>query len=519
MISKTQTQIHSMTIRLLIFLVCLVWLGAGKTAAQETTPTLATAIEQRATESDAAESKEGDGLRFNFRGVPLDTVLEYLSRAAGYVIVREADVQGRLDVVSHEPLSNEEAINLLNSVLNKKGYAAVQNGRVLTIVTNEEARKRDIPVQMSRNPQDVPKNDEMVTQIIPVTRASVAQLIQNLEPLLPSYAVISANESSSAIILTATQTDIRRMMEIIQALDTTMSAVSTLRVFKLQYADATEVARMISDLFRAQNTAGQSSGGGRRGGMPPFMMFGGQGGEGGNRQSGGTQSIVQVVAVADTRTNSVVVSAPAEAMDALEGLIAQVDNVETEVTEIRVFPLQYADASTMAETIKSVFSDTQQASSSSNRGGGRSSFFQRFMPPGMDPGSQQGSSQTGGGGRTTAKVSAVADTRTNSVVVNAEGTVMQQIAQMVKELDSNPAKERKVFVYPLNYADPEETAQILEQMFGGTTNNRATTRRNTNNRNTGNSARSNTSSNQRRSSGNSGSNVPGGLGSGMSFGN
>ena len=85
---------------------------------------------------------------------------------------------------------------------------------------------------------------------------------------------------------------------------------------------------------------------------------------------------------------------------------------------------------------------------------------------------------------------------------------MEQIAQMVTQLDNNPAKERKVFVYPLNYADPEETAQILEQMFGGTTTNR-TTRRNTNNRNTGNSARSNTSSNQRR--GGSNSNVPGGL--------
>ncbi len=53
------------------------------------------------------------GLRLNFRGVSLDTVLSYLSDAAGFIIVLETKVEGKVDVWSNQPLSKDEAVNLL----------------------------------------------------------------------------------------------------------------------------------------------------------------------------------------------------------------------------------------------------------------------------------------------------------------------------------------------------------------------------------------------------------------------
>ena len=61
----------------------------------------------------------------NFRGVPLDLVLNYLSEAAGYIIVLDTQVRGKVDVWSNTPVSKEEAINILNSVLSRNGLAAI----------------------------------------------------------------------------------------------------------------------------------------------------------------------------------------------------------------------------------------------------------------------------------------------------------------------------------------------------------------------------------------------------------
>src|SRR5439155_7118154 len=82
---------------------------------------------------DETSTKNGSepekGLRLNFRGVPLEMVLNYLSDAAGFIIVMESKVEGKVDVWSNQPLNKDEAVDLLNTILNKNKYAAIRNGR------------------------------------------------------------------------------------------------------------------------------------------------------------------------------------------------------------------------------------------------------------------------------------------------------------------------------------------------------------------------------------------------------
>src|SRR5437868_1836459 len=133
-------------------------------------------------------SETEKGLRLNFRGVPLETVLNYLSDAAGFIIVLETKVEGKVDVWSNQPLSKDEAVDLLNTILNKNKYTAIRNGRTLTIVSLEDAKKRNIPVKKGADIENIPVSDEMVTQIIPVRHANDGQLTANLQPLLGTYA-------------------------------------------------------------------------------------------------------------------------------------------------------------------------------------------------------------------------------------------------------------------------------------------------------------------------------------------
>jgi len=241
----------------------------------------------------AATSKApADGtLRLNFRGVPIEMVLDYLSDAAGFIIIKETDVKGKVDAWSNRPLTIDEAVDLLNTILNKNDYAAIRNGRTLTIVSKDEAKKRDIPVIPGGEAERIPKTDEMVTQIIPVKHANITSLVNNLRPLIGTYAEMTVNESANSLIITATQRDIKRMTEIINALDESISGTSSIRVFPLKYADAKELSTVIKELFPATT---QQQGGNRGGGFNPFgggggfnpfgggvNPFGGRGGGGG----------------------------------------------------------------------------------------------------------------------------------------------------------------------------------------------------------------------------------------------
>jgi general secretion pathway protein D len=428
-------------------------------------------------------------LRLNFRGVPLDMVLNYLSDAAGFIIVLDTEVKGKVDVWSNQPLSKEEAVQLLNTVLSKNGYAAIRNGRTLKIVSREEAKTKDVPVKSGNDPEEIPKSDEMVTQVITVKHANAAQLIQNLQPLLPSYArdSFTANESGNALVLTASQSDVRRMVEIIKALDDSISSTSSIRVFPLRYADAKELANAVKELFQPQTQQNQGNrgggffnnpffGGGGAFGGGAFGGAGGAGGQAGRRTAGGSgaAATIRVVAVPDEHSNALIVSAPEDAMPMIEKLVNELDVAVADITELRVFHLNNADPMEMSDILSDLFPDDSKTGSNANasdfrfnQGGNRGGAQGGFRPFGGGIFGNANQNQTAGSQRTKkmGRVISVPDQRTSSLIVSAAGELMPQIEQMIAQLDASPAKKQKVFVFSLEHADVQQAEQIIRDMF------------------------------------------------------
>lgn len=470
----------------------------GKTGASN-----AAAIKDATNPTANGKTVNGEGIRLNFRGVTLDTVLDYLSQTAGFVVVKEAQLDGTVDVFSHQPLTKDEAVALLNTVLHEKGFAAVRNERTLTIVKRTDAKLKDLRVQTGSDPEKIPKTDEMITQVVPVLHTDATKLVENLQPLVDSsYATMSANESSNAVLITDTQKNIRRLTEIIEALDSSISSISTVRVFNLKSADAKQIATIITEVFKTDTTSGNQRRGGMNFPMPPFMDRGGrgggdQGGQSGTGQSEARNAASKVVAVADERTNSVVVTAPEELMPVIEKLMVDVDQVTEDQTEIWVFQLKYADATEMETILTNLFPQTSTTTS------GQSQFAPRFGQGGMGgmmggpggmmggPGGMGGMGRSGGMGSSSqsgvsqrqlqqSTVRAVADPRTNSIIVYAASETMSQIKQMIEQLDARQDKKQQVFVYKLNHADVENVATILRNIFETNNYNSSNRQSNTN---------------------------------------
>jgi type II secretory pathway component GspD/PulD (secretin) len=396
------------------------------------------------------------GLRLNFRGAPLDLVLDYLSDAAGFIINVETELTGKVDVWSHQPLNREEAVALLDTVLARHGFAAIRQDRTLTIVSRDEAKKRDIPVVSGNNPDDIPRSDEIVTQIIPVRFISATLLVRDLQGLLPESAALTANEGGNALVLTDTRASIRRMTEIVQALDTAVSSVSTVRVFALRFADAKTLATMIRDLFQSQETSGRNQQGGNAARFLQAFRGGNRGGGDGAAASdpaGGRAPTPRVVAVADERSNSVVVSAPEEQMLVIENVVQEVDTDIEEITELRVFRLQHADPSETATLLTSLFPDPTTSTRGNNNQRGP-----RF-------GGQNAAADSSSRTLSQSRVIATPDLRTGSIVVSASRNLMTQIAVMISQLDEDPARKQQVFVYSVEDTDPQAVQQVLQSLF------------------------------------------------------
>jgi general secretion pathway protein D len=291
------------------------------------------------------------GLRMNFRGVPLEQVLNYLSEAAGFIIILDTKVTGKFDAWSNQPLSKAEAVDLLNTVLNKNGYAAIRRDRTLTIVNRDEVKTRDIPVILESDPNKIPKTDEIVTQIITVRFVEVAQLLKDIQPLVSLSTTITANEAGNSIIITDTRANINRVAQIIKAVDMGAENVTEVRVFPLEFADPTEMAALLTSLYADDGqTGGQNQGrGGQRGGG---------GGGGGFREFFRIKSRTKVTAVADPRTSSVIVTAAMEMMAPIEEMVKRLDANPAKKQKVYVYQVDPGDVTQVQSVLKEMFETT-----------------------------------------------------------------------------------------------------------------------------------------------------------------
>jgi len=293
---------------------------------------------------------------------------------------------------------------------------------------------------------------------------------------------LTANESGNALVLTDTQADIRRMAQIVRALDTSISGISTIRVFPLRYADAKDLATELKEIFPAPDTSNRNNNNmGGRGQM--FGRFGGPGmppadPNAGTGVSEARRAASRVTLVADDRTNSLIVSAPDEVMPTIEELVKQIDTNAENITELRVFPLKFADPQDMADMLASLFPDDSKTDNNRSQiQFGRGGFGGRGMFGGANNAQAASSTRSKQKGR----VLAVAEPRTASLIVSAATDLMPQIAEMIAQLDANPAKKQKVFVYSLENADVDNVQQVLQDMFQSQNSRNSNSRQNNTN--------------------------------------
>lgn len=310
----------------------------------------------------AGDSGEGGikrsngGLMLNFRDANIDVILDELSAEAGFIIVREVKPTGRVSLTSRQPVSPEDAVTLLNTVLYNAGYSAIQQGRILKIVSRDRARRLNIPVRTGANPDLIEPTDELITQVIPLRYAEATQLREDLAPLINPEADFTANASSNALVITDTSANVRRVVQIINALDTSMAEAVSVRVFQLKYANATATAQLINTVFGDLMVGGagqEPQQEGRRGGGP------------GNwrerirreamREVAQTQRGNRVNAAADERTNSVVVTGSEDALQAVAEVLKELDENPVADEQVFVYRLRNAQAQNVEVVLNNIF--------------------------------------------------------------------------------------------------------------------------------------------------------------------
>lgn len=369
-------------------------------------------------------------LQLSFRNSGIDGILSLFEKTSGITIVKDPTLIGTMTVTSAKPVTLNQAFQILSTTLSLKGYSLAKEENLLVI------RKKDAGGRG-----------------------------------------FGGGGFDPSVFMSASQPE------------------SKLKVYLINYANASQLARVVNDVFAPAGGGfggfggfggggGGFGGGGNRFGGGAGGRFGGGGAAGGGAgafaqmfANRGSQS--QVKASSDDFSNSVIVNAPDNLQDQVRDLIAKLDKQTEDPLKSKVYKLQFANSTDIVPVVQNVLNANTprgKGGASTQQTAGPQAFFNAIR------------GNVAGSGTVTA------DSRTNSVVVSATQANLDLIEKVVAELDTQVKYEPSTFVVSLANARADDVATLIQQAFGqrqglngartGTTNqNRNTTNRTNNNNN------------------------------------
>ncbi|PLW88110.1 type II secretion system secretin GspD [Halioglobus japonicus] len=316
----------------------------------------------------------GQDFTVNLKETDIQELIKFVAEVTGTTIVVDPAVKGKVKVVSSKPVSRDELYDLFLSILEVHGYTAVRSGGVVRVIQSKDARSA--PVSLAD--EKVRPGDEYVTQVIRLDNISAAKLIPVLRPLVPQQAHMAAYAPSNAIIISDVSANIERIRGIIERMDN--SAVQKTDIIQLRYAVAEDVVSMLDQLNKSEA-----------------------------KQSGGAEP--EVLLVADSRTNSVLVTGDELERARAAQLIRHLDTPLEQSGNVKVVYLEYAQATEIAEVLTRVMQNIDKLDENENkrRSGGNTSTIE-------------------------------ADEGTNALIITADADEMAALEAVIHRLDIRRAQ-------------------------------------------------------------------------------
>src|ERR1700735_2766182 len=98
----------------------------------------------------------------NFVNADIDQVAKAIGAATGKTIIVDPRVKGQLNLVSENPVPEDQALKTLQAALRMQGFALVQDHGVLKVVPEADAKLQGVPTYIGNTP--VAKGDSVITQ-------------------------------------------------------------------------------------------------------------------------------------------------------------------------------------------------------------------------------------------------------------------------------------------------------------------------------------------------------------------
>ena len=291
---------------------------------------------------------ETKNIYLNFENAELSNFINYIGDLKKLNLIPHATVAGsKISLTIREPLSIEGAWKVFLTVIEMAGFSIIKRGNVNVVIKKDKKNISRQPLKSYINIpiKDLPDSDINIRYVTFLKNINVSN--QNVQNLLKS--MLSTDQSISVqlypkvngMIITDKSYNIKSAMKVIMELDQ-IGLQETVVVMRLKKANASDVKNLLIQFIPQP--------------LDPLSRIMGRA----EKKSRYFASATKIIA--ETRTNSLILMGPKQAIKKIEDFITQ--NIDTELKDvespIHIYDLQNTDATSITNLLNDILSQINE---------------------------------------------------------------------------------------------------------------------------------------------------------------
>jgi len=255
----------------------------------------------------------------NFRDTDIRSVIESVAEITGQSFVLDPRVQGKISVISPEPVRQEDLMEVLQAALQVQGYQAVDDGLTIRIV----------PFSAAFRMPGAGGGSDMLTEVIKLRHARATDVATLIKSMLSNGALVRGYDDGNYLVITDTGAQIARLRGVLRELDNARD--NEVEVVQLTHIESGEAIYLAGKMQHLQDKG---------------------------------LSLVE-----DRLNNRIVLSGNRELRSDLRQFLQSVDRPSASIEQIDVVPLAYADALNVKTMLEEIMKSPRFGAGPAGEGG------------------------------------------------------------------------------------------------------------------------------------------------------
>lgn len=404
-----------------------------------------------------------------FNGAPIDMVLEVYGKLVGRTILKDPSTPNAtitLKPLEGQVLTPDEKIKALESVLEMNDIHVEEYGdKFMRAFSSKESSKKIVTLHGVDEKLD--DNTRVVSVMIPFKNIGFDEAQKALEGFKSNSGLLQVFERTNSILVTDTQMNINRMLEIARTIDVATPVLENVFVRQIKNASAADIKTALEQIVQESQKELEKNGKGAQNAQNqterPFAggasLLRRPGAANQPKEPVSAASLVtsvsdadrglirgKVVIQADERSNKLIVITMKSNMDFFDKLIEQLDVETTPDVKVEVIRLKYADAEDVSDMINDLIGNsssskgTTKANQNQNAKAGGSGNLTRgggmTAARATQPANQRANNgESKAGELSKDNVTVLADKRINGLVVMARREDMPTLHEIIESMD------------------------------------------------------------------------------------